>query len=274
MLTIELSGLERALARTRNLPKQVRFAASRALNDAAFAARDKVVAEMAARFDRPKPWTLKSIWVGKKARPDSLEAWIYPRDLGGKSIDPTDVLRASVFGGKRKFKRFERAFQRVGILPQGFIMQPAPWLRESAVGDGHGGIKGSFIVRLLSYFQAFGEQGYRANMKAKGIARLAKRGVTDKGYKTIRGVEYFVSRGKGEFTGRGSWKNGQQQHLPAGIWQRSGIHGSDVKPVFYFQPMPTYSIRLPMGQLIADEVKAVLPVRMKQQLERALATAR
>lgn len=269
MYSIEVLGLDALRQRVRNLPKQFRYAGARALNDVAFLARGAVVGEMQKVFDRPTPFILRSTRV-IKATPDKLSVSIFPDSPGGKSVDPVNVLRAEVFGGQRKLKRFERAFQRIGALLPGMVMVPA----AGAPRDGYGNVPGSFIVRLISYFQAFGEQGYRANMKQRGINRLAKFGKTDSGFKRINGVQYFISRGRGEYSGAGSWRNGQQQHLAAGIWQRTGTHGSDIKPVFLFVREPRYGQRLQMGDVIAQTAQRELPKRFEQQLVRALSTAR
>lgn len=269
MYSIEVLGLDALRSRVRNLPKQLRFAGARALNDVGFIARKTIVDEMGRVFDRPTPFVLRSVRL-LRAQPDKLSVTLFPDSPGGKAVDPTDVLRAEVLGGPRKFKRSERAFQRIGVLPQGKVMVPG----GAAPRDAYGNVPGSFMVRLIAYFGAFGEQGYRSNMTERGIKRLAKVSRTDRGFKQIGGVQYFVSRGRGEFTGRGSWRNGQQQHLPAGIWQRSGVHGSDVKPVFLFVDAPRYTQRLRMGEIIAEVTQRELPQRFQQQLKAALATAR
>lgn len=269
MLTAEVKGLDRVRAKLASLGKQTKYAASRALNNTAFDVRAGIQQEMLRVFDRPKAYVVNSMWVGKKATRDSLEAWVWPRDRGGKGVLPEQVLRAEVLGGARRNTRFERALQKAGILPAGMAAVPATWLRESEHGDGHGGVKGSFIVRLLSYLNAFAEegQGYRANMKDRGRKRLAKFGRTERGFKTIRGAVYFVSRGRGEF-------NGKQQHLHAGIWQKSGIHGSDVKPVFLFTRMPRYRVRLPLWTLAASIMRQQFPAHFRREIGHALATAR
>lgn len=293
-LTMKFEGFDRAAERVRNLPRQVRFAGAQALNDAAFKAREDWRQEMARVFDRPTPYVAGSPYVSRLARPEALQAWVQPRYPGGKSVDPASVLLAEVMGGTRRPKRFELAFRRAGILPQNMAMVPATWLlADPAAGDGYGGIKGSFIVRLISYLGAFsdGDQGYRANMTATGRAKLSgrgrwvngkfygaatKTGRSNKGAAAVRrgGVEYFVSRGRGEFTGRGSWKNGQQQRLAAGIWQRSGLYGADVKPVFLFTRMPRYRVRLDLAALRQRAISTHFPTRYRERLKRALETAR
>lgn len=290
-LGVDTRGLDRLRQRIANLPQQVRFAAAQALNSTAFQVRADLQTEMRRAFDRPTPWLIDSAWVGKRATPSDLEAWVYLRNRGGKSIDPANVVRAQVYGGQRRNTRAERALQAAGILPRGMAMVPATWVREGQHGDGHGGVKGSFYVQLLSYLQAFGEQGYRANMSQRRRLQLSgrgrwvdgrfhgahtKRGQGRKGAYAYRqgGVDYFVSRGRGEFTGRGSWKHGQKQHLAAGIWQRSGIYGAVVKPVFLFVRMPAYSRRLQYWEQGANAMRQVFPGQFSAALARAVATAR
>lgn len=203
-----------------------------ALNDSAYEARKVVQQEMDRSFDRVTPYIRKSVFV-TPASAENLTATVEPRYMGGKGIDPQDILRASIFGGQRKMKRFERAFVAAGLMPSGWAAVPG----DACPLDGYGNIKGAFIVQLISYFKAFGEQGYRANMTDKRKAKLAGAGRTKEGYKTINGVVYFVSRGRL----RGGKTN---THLRPGIWSKTGIHGSDVKPIIMFVRQPTYRKRL------------------------------
>src|SRR5437899_2045972 len=113
MLSIQVEGLEAVARQLRNLPKQLAYATSQAVNETAFVARTDLQTEMQRVFDRPTPWIRRSIWVST-ASPSRLELQIYPRDMGGKSVDPSDVLMSEVFGGARKYKRAERALQRIG----------------------------------------------------------------------------------------------------------------------------------------------------------------
>lgn len=264
MFRAEIHGLDEMLQGISNIPRQMNFAASKALNDIAFKVRDDLHAEMGRVFDRPTPW-IRRFWVGKRATPKSLEAWIYPRDAGGKSVDPSKVLHAEVFGGNRRLKRAERALQRAGLLPQGLTMVPG----KAAPLDAHGNVPGPFIVRLLSYFQAFGQQGYRANTKDKGRKRLAKRGLSEGGFKKINGVEYFVS-----FGNMRTLRGGAKQHLHAGIWSRTGTHGSDLKNIFMFVRQRPYQIRLPAQAVVEATVQREMPSLLGKHLRQALRTAR
>lgn len=275
MLSLEITGLDATSRRIRDVPRQVRFATAQAINETAFAARLTVQTEMQSVFDRPTPWIQKSIFV-KPAAPDRLEAQIYPRYMGGKSVDPSNVLQAEVYGGARKVKRSEKALQRIGVLPPGMVTVPG----KGAPLDGYGNVSGPFLVRLLAYFEAFGEQGYRSNMSDKGRARLAKVNRVN-GYLKATGVQYFVSYGKGTrmtraVNGQGqlSRPDGQAQHLPAGIWSRTGTHGSDIKPILMFVRAPRYGVRLRIRDVVEATVQRELPQRYAKWIGVAIATAK
>jgi len=269
MLSLQISGLDRAVKQARDVPRQVRFASSRALNDVAFAARQDVQNFMVDNFtgrggEIPTPWVLQSITVGP-AKPDNLVATVYPRYLGGKSVDPSNVLNPEVHGGVRKAKKAEVALRRIGILGPDQYVVPG----SAAPLDVYGNIPGPFWVHLLSYFQAFGEQGYRANMTARTKARWAAKGRNANGFMKTFGVEYFVSFGK-----RRSLSQGGAQNLPAGIWSRTGTGGSDVKPIVMFVRMPHYRVRFPIEQIVGKTVAEQLPFRFHTRLAEAMATAR
>lgn len=234
-------NLQDLVDRLRRAPERVVRAQVNAINDVAFEVRLDLQAEMRSQFDRVTPYMERSVWV-EKATDQRPVAKVWPRYMGGKGVDPAKILLAQVRGGVRRSKRFEVALQRAGLLPTGMAAVPADGIDPAHI-DAYGNVKGSFIVQLLSYLKAFSEQGYRANMTDKRKKNLAKRGVSAGGHATINGVEYFVSRGPGE-------RNGRLQHLPAGIWSKSGIHGAIVKPVFLWSKrMPSYSKRLDFKHL-------------------------
>lgn len=145
-----------------------------------------------------------------------------------------------MLGGPRRQKRFEKALQARGLMPPGTFAVPA----GGAPLDSNGNIPGSFIVQLLSYFNAFGEQGYRPNMMDKRRKQIEKVGRSIKGYRTINGVAYFVSNG-----------SGHNSHLPAGIYSKTGTHGSNVRPVILFVRTPSCSARLPFFETVEKTVQ-------------------
>lgn len=211
---------------------QMRQATASALTDAAFEARAQVQAQMANNFDRVTPYIRRSVMV-KPANAATLEASVEPRYMGGKGVDPQNVLRAEIFGGARKLKSSELKLQRAGILPPGFVTVPG----DACPLDQYGNIKGAFLVQLIAYFQAFPSgQGYKANMTQRRKDKLAAKGFNENLYATTHGVRYFVAYGK--------LRSGKTSHLHPGIWSATGVHDATVKPVLMFVRQPSYKKRL------------------------------
>lgn len=260
-LSLQIQGLEKVQATLRKLQgQQVKEAVVKAINDTAFDARKQVQREFTEVFDRPTSYIVKSVQV-QQATVDKPEATVAPTYMGGKGVDPQKILAAEVGGGSRKLKRSERALQAAGILPAGYFTS-IPRNPFPGSDDGRGNLRGPFIVQLLSYFQAFGEQGYKANMSAKRRKKLENVGTNANGAKSINGVVYFVTMG-GLRTGTG-------QHLPAGIWAKQGTHGANVRPVLMFIKQPTYRSRI-TGKAVADKagLQAVFERRLRFRIRQA-----
>ncbi|PXW23396.1 hypothetical protein [Paraburkholderia caballeronis] len=238
--------------------KQIPFATVQSLNAMAWESRGAVQDAMRSDFDNPVPRTINSVRVGKATK-QSLRATVWIDDEPNKGIPPEKWLSAEILGGPRHHKRFERALQARGLMPSGTYAVPG----AGAPLDASGNIPGSFLVQLLSYLAAFGEQGYRANMTDKRRKRLHNIVVSEKGYKKIAGVAYFVSKG-----------TGRNLHLPAGIYSKTGTHGSDIKPVIRFVRIPSYVERLPFGQIVEQRVKSRFDEILSEQFARAIASAK
>ncbi len=245
--------------------KQANFAMAKTLTQVARLAEKQIQEELASKLDRPTPWTIKSTFVrpaNKKA--DVLLSYVGLKDRGQvKSAgSAAEVIGQNFLGGQRKFKRFEGALLSAGVLKKGQVVVPG----EAAPLDQYGNVKRSFIVQMMSYLGVFGEQGYKANATAKRKQNLAKVGRSENGFKTISGVVYFISRGPGMWFGR-------MQHLPAGIWQKSGIHGIDVRPVFLFVDGGNYEKRIDILAIAStvhqDQAATLYSVNFRQAISTA-----
>lgn len=240
-ISIQITGLDKIQKQLKQLAgSQVKEAAAKALNDTAFKVRKTMQDDFTSTFDRVTPYIRNSVRV-KQATPDNLVATIGPDIMVAKGVDPQKVLMAQANSGPRRDKRSEKLLRSVGILPAGYqtVIPKNPFPGSE---DGRGNLKGSFMQQLLSYFQAFSEVGSRANMKQKRKDKLAGRGVTASGYKTINGVVYFVAYGK--------LRSGPSSHLAPGIWAKTGTHGSNVKPVLMFVRTPNYTARLSKDRIV------------------------
>lgn len=241
-VTIRAENLDKVAAALAKLSgERLQQALASALTDTGFQARRAMQAELSSVFDRPTPFITRSVKVFA-ATPQKLSVAIVPTldtrnapSTGGKvGVDPQDVLQAQEAGGKRRDKRSESVLRRAHILPAGFqtVIPATPY--PGSV-DAYGNIRGAFMVQLLSYLQAFGEQGFKANMTKKNRGRL------EKGTAKKAGRRYFVSLGRYRDATR---------HLAPGIWAASGPGGVDVRPVLMFVKAPTYKPRLSMQAII------------------------
>lgn len=255
-ITLKLDGLEKVRSQLQRLSgPQASEAYAKAINDTAYQVRRAMQAEMAASFDRPTPYILRSTQV-KQATADNLVADIEPTYYGGKGVDPQKILRAQAMGGARRDKRSEKALRSIGVLPGGY-QTAIPATPFPGSDDGNGNLKGSFLVHLMSYFQAFGEQGYRANMKDRTKANLHA-----KGTKTMSARRYFVSYGR--------LRGNQSSHLAPGIWAVTGLHGVLVQPVLMFVRAGSYTPRLSMDAIAKNaDADNYLAKRLRYRIRQA-----
>lgn len=257
--------------------RQVTFATARALTITAIQARKDAQTEIRRVFDRPTPWIVNAVRYSMttKAQVSSgnAQARVYINDqLNKNGAAPTTVLAPQLMGGTRSMKRFERAFMALGLMTQGEALVPARGRGELL--DAYGNVRSALIVQLLSYFQAFGESGYRANATVKRRTSMAKHGRSERGYKTINGKVYFWSRGPGHWSGAGSWQHGRDQHLQRGIWEKSGIHGGNVKPVLLVVPHVNYRARFDFVGVVKATVARMFGSTFAQTWREAKASAR
>ena len=209
----DVDGLIRALA---TAPDQIRFATAFALTQTAKDVKAAEEHEMRDVFDRPTRYTLSSVFL-KSATKTNLEAVVWLKDFAAKATPATEFLMAQIAGGTRRMKRFEKALQTVGAMPQGYVAVPG----AAAKMDANGNMNRGQIAQILSYFQAFPEAGYKANMTDKRRQQLAK------GTHTQAGFSYFVGQPGGR--------------LPLGIWQRvKAATSTKVQPVVIFVDGASY----------------------------------
>lgn len=217
-------------------------------------------------FDRPTPYTMNSLFMRSATkREPAAEVWFKDRRATAKGTAAADYLSPNVYGGDRNRKRMEVALQRIGLLPAGMIAVPG----KAAKLDAYGNMDRGEIVRVLSWLQAFGEQGYRANSTAKTRARIAKGSIK----RGVRGHEYFVSRGRGWWFGAGGWRRGREQHLAPGVYRRFKFgFGQHIEPVLMFVRAPVYKRRYPFFEIAQRTFQRVAGGHMRRAIDETIAT--
>jgi hypothetical protein len=221
-IKVDLQELKNTFKRMEN---QLLFVLSLALNKTATSIRTAIYSKMQGVFDRPTPFTLRSL-SQRNSTKQNLTATVFFREFAGKGTPAAKYLGPQVYGGERGPKRFEKALGHAKYpLPEGMFAMPASGARL----DPYGNISRGQITTILSRLKV-------GNVSARSTSRRSTR-------KAIR-EDYFIGRPGG---GR----------LPFGVWQKASFaFGSAVKPVMIFGQQPGYSMRLPfhaMAQNVFDQ---------------------
>lgn len=268
---IDVRGLADVQRKIDQIGKQATYATAVALTRTAQQAQQATVAEMRARFDRPTPTVLRSLFV-KPAKKSDLTSMIYVKDkpFGGKNPrSMAEIIGHQFSGGARIAKSLEEALRRAGYLQAGEFIIPG----AAAKLDRYGNWSRGQIVQVLSQL-AVGAAGY-AN--ASTTSKRSRRSVAMAG-------AMFWSAGAGGaagkalvdaatgitygFTGRG----GRASHLPKGVWMRSG---RNVKPIaIVVSGAPTYRRLIDMPRIVRETVARHFAAEFDRALQQALATAK
>ena len=225
--------------------EQLPYALSVAINETAVEAKEAIKNEMSRVFDNPTDWTLNSLYVkkGNKRNP-AATVWVKNKTSSGPA--PVNWLIPETEGGKRKYKRMEKALQSIGALPTGMMVYPTKF----ADLDAKGNVKAGQVTQILAYLKAFGSGGYKSNMDAKGRKRMTSR----------TGYAYFVGKPKGKI---------------AGIWKRvNQASDSMIQPIFYFIPSPTYRPRLDFYGVANKTFSSRFQANFNKAMKQAIETAR
>jgi len=262
MIKVEIQGLQATMAWLAGHEKQVRYAASRALNDVA---KSVVTAErqhVASIFKGPTPRTLNAVKVFSGAKRDNLEVVIGVDDGVGRkefkamgkkgTITPAKYLLAQIMGGQRAPKRFEKALISIGAMDPG---DSAVFAKRSEALDAYGNLSGAHLTQIISYFRTVKAEGYGGMMSKARKMKMMKG--------QLKGMKW----GKAYF--RGGGKTG----LPDGIWERHYPNGtaekSFIRPILIYVRGTSYR---PVFKF-KEVASGVIAREWKQKFDSALAAA-
>lgn len=254
--TVKIEGIEELRASLSDLQQnQFPFAMAKSLTKVAQEVKIENVNVMQRVFDKPTPYTLNALWV-KTATKVDLFSRVYLKE---EFPNPAEhYLRPQIFGTfARPYRKFEAALYWKGILPKDHYIVPG----QSCPLDQYGNISRSFIIQIMSYFQAFGEQGYTSNITEKRKRKLSTGGT--KAGVAYAGYTYFVAR------------ENDGSNLHPGIWKRTGLRwAGKVEPIMMFVRRAIYEKRFPFyetGEKVFDDRWRTI---FDQALQDALNTAK
>jgi hypothetical protein len=231
---MQIVGLEKVIAGLQMAERDIRTGAAIGLTRIAAAGKREVERNMASKLDRPTAWTMRAIGIRMASRDavDLVSAVELKDESLGKGGNFRTALGPLFQGGVRGQKPYERRWEREGLLLPGQQTVAARGWRDS-----YGNLRAKDIVQITRFFDLFGEQGYRANMGAKGRERFVRKNA----------LRFFVAR-----RGRPN-----TNHLAPGIYAASaGDNGSNtIAPVVLFTRRQSYRKRINLPGIVIATAK-------------------
>lgn len=245
------SNFPEVQAWVQKLGAKVNTASREALNRTAEWAETDVRREMRQVFDRPVPFTLRSLRVFyASARKPEAVLWFKQRSQDADKL----WARPQISGGPRDMKPMELRLQRIGVLPQGWFIMPG----DAAPLDAYGNMSAGEISRILNVLGSYTESGFnKANIKTR--ERLRK-GNEKKG---VYGFEYWVNPVGGN----------RAKHLQPGVYRRVyTAFGTSLKPMMIFVNRAHYTARLDFFGVVNKTVQRRFPEQFDKALRSLMAT--
>lgn len=146
-----------------------------AINETAKSVRTTLTATVISSFDRPTPYTQKSIRYTTISETKNRPSASVDVKSDGAGVPPVKPLWAQIQGGKRDLKKSEVFFKSRGILPGGMVTRPGP----HATIDQYGNMSSSQIKQIMKAVVNPNQTGkYRYFVKKnKGIFRRINKAV-------------------------------------------------------------------------------------------------
>ena len=229
-ISVDLTGFYRMIGEAR---RQIPFATALALTRTAQDVKAGMVVHMATAIDRPRKFTLNSLYV-ERAEKTSLRAQVYDRFFAAKGTPASKYLAPLIEGGPRGPKRFEKSLRLAGVIGSGDYAVPA----KGYPLDAEGNIPGPTINSMLTALRA-SRDGYQ-NMTAASEKRRRRRGAV-----------WFVQKRAGR---------------PILVKR---TRGAVTEAVLAIVRQPTYGVRLDFRRV----AEAVIARSMKAHFEAAAAHA-
>ena len=207
------------------------YVAANTLTELGRATQDRMPTELQRRFDRPTPYTLRSVKVefANRNKLRSVVGFPSSEEASGKSKN--EFIRPGALGtSSRRQKRTEYLLTQKGYLPAGWITVPGSHSKRTLL-DGYGNIPGSIYKQII--------QSLQIRPKGRAVSKASQRRAASLGVAS----EFFaVAPGTNKLG-----KNGG--YLPAGVYRRTR---KGLQQYLLFVKHASYEKRIDMRQVGID----------------------
>lgn len=250
MIKVEIKGLDATLANLSGMGKQVRFAASCALNNVAFKASAEIKDEMKRTFaGGVTPWVQRAFRVEKSTRAN-LTAIVALRE----DQNYTKTLRHLFSGGTRQWKQVEGWLRARSLIPAGMMAVPG----DAIALDARGNIRKSRLDEMLGILGS----------NVRNLRILYER---DNGQnKKTKEIGFFIVM-PGSIASR---------HLHPGIWRRieqggsGGSYRSAVQPYIMYVRRGRWRQFISLQQIGERVARKHWQTEFNRELAAAMASAK
>ena len=226
----------------RQLPAAMPYVKATFLTNAATGVQGAIKKQMPVAFDRPTPFTVRSVWV-KPAQKSTPKAEVYfPESAANSGKSRREYIRPGTEGASaRSQKRSEMLLVKAGVLPSGWVTVPGSYAMRSLL-DGFGNMKGQYYRQIIRNLQLKTRETRLAKpISAPSMKRAARMGVEN---------EFFaVTPGKNNLAKGGGW-------LPPGVYRRTGKGGRELLQYLKFVRKAAYRPRLEVQRIARADVAA------------------
>lgn len=236
------SNMREVISATEELfNSQLPFAMAKAMTRTAKDAQQALYREMDAVWDRPAPFSKRSLFV-KPATKTDLTASVEIKDQfpSKATATPDEIYRHQFERGDRARKGIERWATSAGLISARELLVPG----EYAKLDAYGNMARGQVAQIMSQLRlGLDPASWKSNSKRSQRNRK-KSGVL------------FWSRGG---------------HLRRGVWKREG---RDVLPIMVVVDKAIYTPRMDMARVVNETIDANFSANLTDALAQAAATAR
>lgn len=226
--------------------KQIRFSSALALTRIAKIAKDDLKKEFKRRFDKPTPYTLRSIFISTANKRDLVAVvGIKDQESSKNNKSPAQLLRHEFKGGSRGRSRLEYWLSQAGLISSTEYLAPG----QEAKLDRYGNMSRGQVQQVISQLKIGGD----ASTFASNSARSKRKRGRKKGSKSHG---FFWSRG---------------ERLPRGVWLRDG---GDAVPIAIVIRKPRYHAAVDVLRTIKRTVARVGVREIEKAVDFAIRTAR
>ncbi len=246
-VNIQITGLDEVRAQLGSLAKQANFAASKALNNTAYAVNAKLKTEMARTFaGGATGYTLQAFKVDRADKANLTAMVSLRKDGPAGTGTPYHKALAHLFtGGERKFKKLEGYLRGVGLLPNGYAVAPGEFMPL----DRYGNMKRAALTELLGVLKS-----QRTNMR---VYRKTGAG------KAQKAIGYFVIKDK------------TTSKLHPGIYRRIETGpSSTIQPMILFVDPVKYRRFIDLEKIGREVVDKTFQPEFDKALSAAIRSAR